>query len=1167
MAGTHAPNMQPLIVSLVSRSPLFILAPHAAMASSWLEHSSQWRARGVHENDECRESQTRGFVQSSLQDDDSLLQLQYHSLSWQVPHACEQVNYTPVTMGIITRYILRHLVAGTAFISSGLLCILWLSQALRFIELIIKKGLSIPTFASLTLLLLPNLMVIILPIALFTATLASYNRLIADQELVALKAAGVSLLQLGSPALLLATAMTGVCFLLTLYSVPKTVERFHEMQWTIRNDLSAVLLREGIFTEITKGLTVYVRSRSRAGELLGILIHNNRDVRAVITTIAERGALEFTENGPRLLMLNGSQQEIKKEESQLSILYFDRYSLDLSDLKKAASVRFRDARERSLQELLTMSEDTGLSAADMRRFRIEAHQRLSMPLFNLSFVAIALTLLLPAHFNRRGQTTKVLTAIGIMIAVEAAALGITNLATRHMGVAPLLYVVALSPLGVASHALWSLSPGQKKKGVQTLAFFIVLSGVAEAQGGTLQNSQQVLISAEEITYNRDINVISALGNVEISTQGHVLLAESVSYHAENDTILATGSVMLLDSHGHVTFSDYFQLTGYLKKVITHHMQVMIAEQSILGAESGIYSINGRNKLHKAVYTACRPCTTQKRTIPLWQIQAVQVTYDTAQQQIEYRDAWLEMWGIPIVYTPYLSHPGPRVKRRSGFLTPTLGGTRDLGMTVRIPYFWALSQHSDLTMEALLSHKDIPVLTAEYRAALSAGVTANKLSATRDKSGNFRGHIISNTIYDINPIYRIGLQIERTTDATYMRRYGFGNSAWLTSSATLEGFGRRSYVAANAYTFQGLRARSNSGHIPLVLPSVVYSYIGDSVWLGYPTLDAHLLMLRRSKGSYHQRLSITSGWILPYRRRKGSIFQLSAQLRGGLYHTASKTTSRHSVGGWVIPEAAAEWHYPLVRHSEQNHYTIIEPIFVLTISPPSGALYTIPPDAIPKANRNESELNDSNLLIINNPLEIFHSAEITPRLSYGLKVSQYNSMGRLSLLVGQRYRVYPRTNRGVGVAEDFSDLIGRAEVVFAGNLSLLYRFRFNKKNMTIRRHELALHAGHKALQLGVDYTFINRSMNKKAALDTHNDHHEVVINLASAVTRYWTLQLSGRYTLNSDSGFLSGDLSAQYEDECFIFRGSVSRKYTRDRDFRSGLGVTLEFAFKALAQLS
>ena len=357
--------------------------------------------------------------------------------------------YISVVMRIITRYILRYLGVGAVTVSMGLACVVWLSQSLRFIELIAKNNLPLSVFINLIVLLLPNVMVIVLPIAVFVATLFTYTRLGSDREMIVLKAAGASYLQLGTPAFILGMVATLVCFALTLYGVPKSVERFRERQGSLRNDVSAILLQEGMFTEVARGLTVYVRSRSPEGELLGLLIHDERKASHTITLMAERGALVFGENGPRVLMVNGNQQEVKRGKDQLSILYFDSYSLDIGRLHEANPVRFRDARERGLRELLTISEDAGLSAMDVRRFRIEAHQRLSLPLFNLGFVALALVFLLPAPFNRRGQTRQMIAAVGSMVMIEAAALGIANLATRHLGVVAFLYVLAVLPLGWA----------------------------------------------------------------------------------------------------------------------------------------------------------------------------------------------------------------------------------------------------------------------------------------------------------------------------------------------------------------------------------------------------------------------------------------------------------------------------------------------------------------------------------------------------------------------------------------------------------------------------------------------------------------------------------------------------------------------------------------------
>lgn len=361
-------------------------------------------------------------------------------------------------MRIVTYYILRYLLLGTVLVTIGLTCVLWLSQSLRFIELMSRNGLSVITFAGLSLLLLPNLVIIILPIALFIVTLFFYHRLILDKELIALQATGVSHLQLSVPPMILATIATIVCFLLTIYVVPTTVRQFKEIQWTARNHISSALLQEGVFTEVVKDLTVYIRSRTRDGDLVGLLIHDKRTKdQKIVTLMAERGTLIPSELGLNIFMVNGNRQEISPDDHRLSILYFDSYALAINiSLSKESTVRSRDARERSVIDLLTISssEEAGLSQEDIHRFRSEAHQRLVTPLFNLSFVAVVLAILLPqSPFEKKSLILKSSIAITIIIIVEITTLGITSLSSRHVAILALLYVLVLLPLGVSLRIL------------------------------------------------------------------------------------------------------------------------------------------------------------------------------------------------------------------------------------------------------------------------------------------------------------------------------------------------------------------------------------------------------------------------------------------------------------------------------------------------------------------------------------------------------------------------------------------------------------------------------------------------------------------------------------------------------------------------------------------
>jgi lipopolysaccharide export system permease protein len=356
-------------------------------------------------------------------------------------------------MNRLTVYILRQLMIGTVLVTLGLLAILWLTQSLRFIDLIVNEGASVTTFLTLTGLLLPNFLIYVLPIALFAVVLFAYNRLNSDRELVVIRAMGVSPLGIARPALILATVLTAVGWYLTLVAVPQSVQNFREMQWTVRNDLGNLLIREGTFSSVMPGVTVFVRARSNSGVLQGLLIHDEREPDKTVTVMAERGALIQGEDGsPKVTMVNGNRQEVDPKTGTMSLLYFDSYTLDLGGSKKGSlSDRFRDARERSLHNLLTatLENDPSLSQVDVNRFRVEAHQRLANPLNHITLTLVALAFLLSGSFDRRGASKRLMAAVGALILVEAMVIGAGNLATSSLTLLPLIYLAVILPAVLA----------------------------------------------------------------------------------------------------------------------------------------------------------------------------------------------------------------------------------------------------------------------------------------------------------------------------------------------------------------------------------------------------------------------------------------------------------------------------------------------------------------------------------------------------------------------------------------------------------------------------------------------------------------------------------------------------------------------------------------------
>jgi lipopolysaccharide export system permease protein len=352
-------------------------------------------------------------------------------------------------MGGLDRYILRQCFGVMVFVTAALSAAIWLAQSLRLIDLIVNRGLSIEVFLYLALLILPRFLDIVLPIGVFIAVLFTFNRLAAESELVVMRSAGLSHLALAKPVFVLAGIAFLILMSLSAYFLPASNRAFKDLQFEIRNRFVSSLLQEGTFTTISDKLTIYIRGRDERGELVGLLINDNREPHRPVTILAERGVFADTPAGSRIIMVNGNRQQFDPETRKLSLLTFDRYTLDLDSLHDAPVIRFREAQERFLDELFFPAPE--IDPALRLIFSVEAHQRILIPLSTLSFCLIPLVCLLPGEFNRRGQLKRVLLAIAVAFVFQLLDIGVNNLASRSAAAIPLMYATDLLPfiLGLA----------------------------------------------------------------------------------------------------------------------------------------------------------------------------------------------------------------------------------------------------------------------------------------------------------------------------------------------------------------------------------------------------------------------------------------------------------------------------------------------------------------------------------------------------------------------------------------------------------------------------------------------------------------------------------------------------------------------------------------------
>jgi lipopolysaccharide export system permease protein len=349
-------------------------------------------------------------------------------------------------------YIFRQVGISTLFIVVALTAVIWLTQAVRFIRFILNKGLSLDIFFYITSLLLPSFLLVTLPISLFFATLFTLNKMTNDRELVVLRSAGVSHWQLAKPVIALGLLGVGLCYAISLYLLPVSLQEFRRVQIAARENFSAALLLEGTYTPIANGLTIYVRARE-GNALFGIMVHDSRKPDQAMTIMARRGVVESAREGPRVLLFEGNRQEIDRETRKLSVLYFDQYSFEVNLLGEERQV-WREPSERFLGELLNPG-DSEQDRQNHAKLIAEGHNRLVAPLLALSLPFIALFVLLPGEFNKRGQIPRLLVAVALAAAVEGIAIGGLNAAGKLLALVPLLYVNALAPIAAGAVILTS----------------------------------------------------------------------------------------------------------------------------------------------------------------------------------------------------------------------------------------------------------------------------------------------------------------------------------------------------------------------------------------------------------------------------------------------------------------------------------------------------------------------------------------------------------------------------------------------------------------------------------------------------------------------------------------------------------------------------------------
>jgi len=711
-----------------------------------------------------------------------------------------------------------------------------------------------------------------------------------------------------------------------------------------------------------------------------------------------------------------------------------------------------------------------------------------------------------------------------------------------------------------------------------------LIALAAPVAAQIQPSQElpVLVSADNVGYDEDKGLVIAEGNVEISQGDRVLMADKVTYNQNTGVVTASGDVSLMEPTGEIVFAEDVELTDDMREGVILNFRMLFPDDTKVAANSAVRTGGNRTEMSRAVFSPCRLCEDDPTAPPLWQVKARKVVHDQESHDIVYHDATLEMFGLPVAYTPYLSHPDPTVDRRTGLLAPSFGADSQLGQIARTPVFFVLDDDKDLTLTPIFTTRERAALAAEYRQRLVDGEFEISGSFTRverddpspgESDEQNRGHIFSEGRLDLDSIWRAGWDVGWTTDDTYLRRYDFNfrddvaeRNDVITSTAWIEGFRGRNHAQLTGFHFQGLREEDDDDTTPIVLPLATYSLVGEPTREhGRWEADMSLVGIQRVDGTNSRRLSFDAGWLAPFTTDGGHIFELSGHALAAAYwvedadNLATQRDETFSgITGRVFPQVKAEWRYPLVRELGNVRH-LIEPRVAVIAGPNASDRFEIPNE-----DSRDFEFDTSNLFDMNRFTGI-DRVDGGQRVAYGLRTAFFGDRGGSSeFFVGQAAQLNPSSDLGdgSGVEDNLTDIVGRVSIDPADFMDINYRFRIDKDTLRARRNELGASVFLGPATLSTNYFFFaGNQVNPE-----FGDREEIFGSADLRLTEYWSVNGRTRHDLTENGGVLNWGFGARYEDECLTFVADFSRNFTRDRDFDPSNRVFFQIIFKHLGQV-
>jgi lipopolysaccharide export system permease protein len=357
-------------------------------------------------------------------------------------------------MGVYSRYVFRQTGSAVAMILATLIVIIWVSVALKDIKLMTSDGQTLGIFLYMTVLAMPQIIGIVMPIALLIACIHVLNKLSSDSEIIVMAASGAGRWKFAWPLLLLGIITMFLVLANNAYLQPKAQRELRSYIIKVRTDLIAQVLQPGRFTTPVRDLTFHIRSRSENGDILGFIMHDARNENQVMSYMANRSRLIKQNDNAYMIMYDGHIHRRTKNHSDVQIIAFDQYIFDLSRFEKGKGKKVHyKTYESFISELISPPPDNVHFKRRPGAFWAELHDRLSNPLYPILFVLTALAMLGFPRTTRENRMNSILAAFGLAAGARLGGLLSVNMLAKNEAAIFLVYGIPVGGILIASYII------------------------------------------------------------------------------------------------------------------------------------------------------------------------------------------------------------------------------------------------------------------------------------------------------------------------------------------------------------------------------------------------------------------------------------------------------------------------------------------------------------------------------------------------------------------------------------------------------------------------------------------------------------------------------------------------------------------------------------------